>query len=156
MDGDISMSLAAELESLAALLEAGNKKKRPLTRILQVMAFLRINKLGKGVGPEDIDVGDELYWQGINDPASGILSKDASQTPFGRALEALAAGLTAEIAVEAYEKRWQTDANPCPVCDENSLAGWIPMDETFPSGDDEPLAHPNCYCELVVRRGETG
>jgi hypothetical protein len=29
-------------------------------------------------------------------------------------------------------------------CDENADAGWIDVEDAFPSGDDTPLAHPNC------------
>jgi hypothetical protein len=148
--GSAPVSLAASLEHLAALLEATTpaQKRR---RILLAAAFLSINKRGKGVGPSAIEEGDELYVQGINDPASGMLSKDASQTPFGRALSALAAGTIAEIDVALYEKRWVTDGNPCDICENNALAGWIPVDEEFASGDDEPEAHPNCRCGVIYR-----
>jgi hypothetical protein len=47
------------------------------------------------------------------------------------------------------EKSWV--GGTCPVCEENAAAGWIDIDEAFPSGDDEPPAHPNCECELETR-----
>lgn len=34
-------------------------------------------------------------------------------------------------------------------CDQNADAGVIPLDEAFPSGDTEPLAHPKCVCDLM-------
>lgn len=34
-------------------------------------------------------------------------------------------------------------------CDSNADAGVIPLDEAFPSGDMEPLAHPRCVCDLM-------
>jgi phosphopantetheine adenylyltransferase len=34
-------------------------------------------------------------------------------------------------------------------CDMNADAGVIPLDEPFPSGDMEPLAHPRCVCDLM-------
>jgi len=34
-------------------------------------------------------------------------------------------------------------------CDDNADAGVIPLDEDFPSGDSEPLAHPRCVCDLM-------
>jgi phosphohistidine phosphatase SixA len=49
----------------------------------------------------------------------------------------------------ATEKSWV--GGTCEVCQENADAGWIDMDEQFPSGDDEPPAHPNCGCELETR-----
>lgn len=50
----------------------------------------------------------------------------------------------------ATMKSWETDAAPCPICIENALAGQIPIDDDFPSGDDQPGAHPNCLCSLLV------
>ncbi len=50
------------------------------------------------------------------------------------------------------EKSWALESlNPCPVCIENSLEGWIPMDQEFASSDQMPTAHPSCYCSLDVR-----
>lgn len=34
-------------------------------------------------------------------------------------------------------------------CTENAAAGVIPLDEAFPSGDQNPLAHPNCVCDVL-------
>lgn len=50
-------------------------------------------------------------------------------------------------------KVWQTGPHPDPKggaqpCRDNSYAGAIPMDATFPSGNSEPPAHPNCICVL--------
>jgi len=39
-------------------------------------------------------------------------------------------------------------------CDDNAAAGIIPFDDPFPSGDMEPLAHPNCICDLLPSLGE--
>jgi hypothetical protein len=51
------------------------------------------------------------------------------------------------------EKGWLTagDDDVSDDCQENEDAGWIDLDEDFPSGDDAPLAHPNCRCALQVR-----
>ncbi len=46
-------------------------------------------------------------------------------------------------------KEWYPDEEACPICLENADAGPIPTDEDFPSGDDAPLAHPNCECSLL-------
>lgn len=52
------------------------------------------------------------------------------------------------------EKSWLTanDERVDPDCQANQDAGWIPFDETFPSGDMEPLAHPACRCTALYRR----
>lgn len=39
-------------------------------------------------------------------------------------------------------------AEGCDDCQENADAGPIPIDATFPTGDAEPPAHPNCMCDL--------
>lgn len=62
---------------------------------------------------------------------------------FGRRQLADAAGMD--------EKAWDPDGEACEICMDNVAAGWIPMDEEFPSGDDGPTAHPNCDCSLSFR-----
>lgn len=55
----------------------------------------------------------------------------------------------------APQKEWMAGGdNPCEDCLENEGAGSIAVDNTFPSGDDAPTAHPNCKCTLgySVRR----
>lgn len=47
----------------------------------------------------------------------------------------------------AIGKEWQ-DAGATDECADNTGAGVIPFDDTFPSGDDEPTAHPNCRCSM--------
>jgi hypothetical protein len=48
---------------------------------------------------------------------------------------------------------WVVDdgGEPCPDCDDNSLAGPTPIGETFPTGQTQPPAHPGCRCLLVPR-----
>ena len=54
----------------------------------------------------------------------------------------------------AMEKSWLTvgDANVDPECLNNEAQGWIPVDQAFSSGDDQPLAHPNCRCTCLYRQ----
>lgn len=141
--------LVVALEQLARLLEA--PRSRSLNRKLYVVATSAFTKAGKPTKPVDILVGDELYLQRPADPGAGWLSKASTGQPFGRALSSLVAGKAGQIRVAMYEKLWVTDGEPCEICDENAIAGWIPMDEEFPSGHDEPDAHPNCKCVLETR-----
>lgn len=160
--------LARSLEDLAGLLEASKPKRR----VLLVAAFSAFDKRGKPINPTAIHEGDQLYLQrpaefgagqlraaGPHDQAASTNAGWAQLQSgpgrlYGTALESLAAGKLSEMAVGLYEKRWETDGDPCPICQENEDAGWILADEAFPSGDDEPLAHPNCYCSLEMRRAE--
>jgi len=76
------------------------------------------------------------------DPASVV--ERAKSTP-----EQIAKRVHLREAADGSEKSWI--GGTCPVCQENSDAGWIPVDEQFPSGDDEPPAHPNCDCDIETR-----
>jgi len=53
---------------------------------------------------------------------------------------------------EMMKSWWTTSDDPCEDCLENEDEGPIPMEETFPSGDDAPLAHLNCQCVLSISR----
>lgn len=56
----------------------------------------------------------------------------------------------ADLGIE-LKKTWERDGDEdCPVCEENEAAGPIDVDDTFPSGDDAPTAHPNCECYLIA------
>lgn len=54
------------------------------------------------------------------------------------------------------QKSWMTvgDDKVDPDCSANEAAGWVGVDDAFPSGDDRPLAHPGCRCALLVRRAK--
>lgn len=52
------------------------------------------------------------------------------------------------------KKVWVADEDPCIECQENDDAGPIDLDDTFPSGDDSPLAHPGCECVLTAEVDE--
>lgn len=56
----------------------------------------------------------------------------------------------------ALEKAWLTagDDRVSADCEANGAAGYIDLDDDFPSGDARPLAHPNCRCTLLTRRKE--
>lgn len=151
MDG---VELTSAVEALAEVLEAPRKKKKRARNLLLVSAFGQISAAGKPTQPERILPGDMLYIQRTDQPGAGIVSRAPTGRPYAAALEQLAAGKTQEIQAGLLMKRWQTDGTPCPTCDLNAVAGWIPADALFPSGDEEPLAHPNCKCELETRRGD--
>ena len=53
------------------------------------------------------------------------------------------------------EKSWLTaqDDRVCSdECQINEAQGWIPMQEPFASGHQQPLAHPSCRCSALYRR----
>lgn len=62
-----------------------------------------------------------------------------------------AGGLEAAKAAQAKLKSWDSDAGACERCRTNSDAGWIPIDDTFPEGDE---IHPSCTCSISYSLGE--
>lgn len=59
----------------------------------------------------------------------------------------------------AIQKQWLAEDDACDDCIDNPDDGWIDEDETFSSGDDAPLVHPACRCDLerrVVTEDEGG
>ncbi len=65
--------------------------------------------------------------------------------------ELQSAGLT-------MQKAWLSvkDARVRPEHRENDDAGWIALDDTFPSGNDRPPTDPRCRCTLLQRRKPDG
>ena len=55
------------------------------------------------------------------------------------------------------EKQWSTvgDERVSAGCRENSQAGWIPVDQTFPSGHQHAPRFPGCRCAILYRRRPT-
>lgn len=66
------------------------------------------------------------------------------------ALSTVEAVIEADDDDTAGKKRWILGAsgNHCDDCQSNADAGWIDEDDSFPSGDDDAPAHPNCDCEV--------
>lgn len=56
----------------------------------------------------------------------------------------------------SWEKSWITSSDdPCPNCEDNEDAGFIDVDDVFPSGDDYPALHLGCGCSIGVRKGQS-
>lgn len=69
-----------------------------------------------------------------------------AQTEMSRAVSVANREMYQDSGVELVE--WLV-ADPCDECQENADVSPIGIDETFPSGDTEPPAHPNCVCDLA-------
>lgn len=70
----------------------------------------------------------------------------AAQYESGTAYEAVRDALAVNQGFTRH--RWidSGDADVCDICRGNTAAGWLPVDQAFPSGHRFPLAHPNCRC----------
>ncbi len=107
---------------------------------LDRLGTLLSRALAKGQTPKSVqsEVEDLL---GDSERALGI-----AQTEMSRAVAVASRELYQESGVELVE--WLV-ADPCDLCQENADVSPIRIDETFPSGDTEPPAHPNCVCDIA-------
>ena len=80
----------------------------------------------------------------INDPEHALV---IAQTEMSRAVSVATRNSYEDAGVQQVE--WLV-AEGCDDCQENADASPIGIDETFPSGDTEPPAHPNCMCALAA------
>ncbi len=66
----------------------------------------------------------------------------------------LTAGKKLADAGLVMEKSWLTtgDSRVSALCRGNQGAGWIPLEDAFPSGHDRPLGHVACRCTLLLQR----
>lgn len=104
--------------------------------------------LENGWTPSDIkeEIADTI--DDDNDRALTI-----AQTEMSRAVTAASRQLYEESGVELVE--WLV-ADPCDICQENADVSPIRIGDTFPSGDTEPPAHPNCVCDIAPYVVDTG
>ena len=80
----------------------------------------------------------------INDPQHALV---IAQTEMSRAVSIATRDRYETAGVEQVE--WLV-AEGCDECQENADASPIGIGDTFPSGDSEPPAHPNCMCSLAA------
>lgn len=79
----------------------------------------------------------------INDPQHAMV---IARTEMSRAVSIATRDRYETAGVEQVE--WLV-AEGCDDCQENADASPIGIDETFPTGDSEPPAHPNCECAIA-------
>jgi len=79
----------------------------------------------------------------------GSRAEAIAHTELNRAMSASSLSTYLENGIPA--KSWMV-WQPCPICAENAAAGVIPVDQSFPSGDKAPPAHPRCRCSIVPDR----
>lgn len=94
--------------------------------------------LAQGLPPSEVDLSDFF------DDSERALA--IAQTEMSRAVASASRALYEESGVELVE--WIV-ADPCDLCQENADVSPIRIDDTFPSGDTEPPAHPNCVCDIA-------
>lgn len=79
----------------------------------------------------------------INDPEAAMV---IARTEMSRAMSIATRDSYEKAQIEMVE--WLV-AEGCDDCQENADASPIGIGDTFPTGDSEPPAHPNCMCALA-------
>jgi hypothetical protein len=93
-----------------------------------------------GITPKEVSIMVDAV---INDAQQALI---IAQTEMSRAMTVASRNLYETSGVEQVE--WLV-AEGCDDCKENADASPIGINETFPTGDTEPPAHPNCMCDLA-------
>lgn len=94
----------------------------------------------------------------VGSPLEHIASRAelVAVTEIGDAYEAGARGVADRLvgAGLTMEKQWLDvgDRRVDPVCAGNAAEAWIPIDQAFGSGHQQPTAHPGCRCTTQYRR----
>jgi hypothetical protein len=65
------------------------------------------------------------------------------------AVQAFSAGVVASSSSEGLVRWVMTSSTGCSDCDDNALAGAVPLAEGFPTGHAYPPAHSGCRCLVV-------
>jgi len=99
------------------------------------------------------EIADEIESAAVfsDERAATIAQTEVTNANSAGALEGYRAAQDSGLKVK---KGWLNGANPCPVCQENAAAGFIELDDEFPSGDMAPAAHPHCQCSVTCQAVE--
>ena len=123
---------------LSTLLDGRNLTIQGINRTsLDRIGTRLANALAQGLPPSEVDLSDFF------DDSERALT--IAQTEMSRAVATASRQLYEESGVELVE--WFV-ADPCDLCQENADVSPIRIGDTFPSGDTEPPAHPNCVCDI--------
>lgn len=99
-----------------------------------------LESVGKDRGPDTVDRINSVFRE----------RRSRIDRAVGDAVtEAVSAGFTTAAPAGTHVTWVVEDLDgPCPDCDDNALAGAIPLGELFPTGQAAPPAHPGCRCVL--------
>lgn len=153
-------TLAAEMKSGATIGDdvAGDwLRENSLTKLTGGFSDTTVQRLRDAIGKAWDEGGSADQIVGaIKDTFADFSDSRAETIAQTEANNAYSVG-RAEQAEEAgmEEKRWNPSGECCDVCQENVDAGWIDIDDDFPTGDSEPTAHPRCDCDCSYRKGHS-
>jgi len=151
----IAAELKAKGRALAEDVPSGYLREHSLTKLTGGFADTTVERL-RGAVADAWDAGgsyDQIVgaikgtMDDFSDTRAGLIAQTEGNDAysFGRRQMADEMGMT--------EKAWDPDGECCAdICQPNVDAGWIDIDEDFPSGDSEPTAHPGCDCGVNYRQ----
>jgi hypothetical protein len=143
-------TLAAELKSGATISDdvAGDwLRENSLTKLTGGFSETSIDRLrnavadawDKGGSADQIVTAIKDTFADFSDSRAEMIAQTEANDAYMEGRDAMAQ----ELGME--EKIWSADgSDACEECQGQIEAGWVPIDEDFPSGDDPPL-HPNCF-----------
>lgn len=145
------------LPSAAALVSPKGGLKRLLdyqgVKISNEVVRTKIDRIGTALATalkEGYGAGQtaKLIDNVIEDPEAAMV---IARTETARAISVASRDRYETSGVQLVE--WLA-SDACDECEENAGVSPIGIDETFPSGDTEPPAHPNCECDLIPYYGD--
>lgn len=96
-------------------------------------------------------LSDEEIEKLVNARSRKMIQQRAEMIAHDQMAKAASAGeLNVMVARGMEYKRWihSADSTVSDGCLENGFAGWIPVNQEFPSGHKHPSRHPRCRCAL--------
>jgi DivIVA domain-containing protein len=135
--GDTHQAAAPEGDALRALADG--------------LAFELLEPLRQRLERSISEGGDDqsAATDAVNSAYREMKSRRIERAVGDRLTGALTLGM-AQVLPAGTPVRWLVDDadGPCPDCDDNALAGALPLGEAFPTGQVGPPAHPGCRCLL--------
>ncbi len=153
---ELSASIAFDLENPRAVAYMKDRGAEMVTKINETtrkdLSDLLSASIENGDSYGDIARGiSEMFGDDFPDWRAEMIARTETGNAYCQgSLEA--ARQMSDAGLE-MEKSWLTagDEKVEGICEENEADGWISVDDDFSSGDDAPLAHPNCRCDIEVR-----
>ena len=105
---------------------------------------------GLGEGADSATIAATLADVFSADRADMIAEYEVNRASNMAVLATLQAG---SLENPEIQKLWIVRENCCKRCADNAAAGPLGINDTFPSGDQTPGAHPFCRCELTWTGG---
>ncbi len=158
-------AIALAIRGAAASIKAGTivvddaaarwLRDNSLTRLTGDFSDTSINRLRDAVADAwDAGGSFEQIVQAIQDTFTDFSDKRAGMVAQTEVNDAYNQGrIYTAVNAGFDEKAWDPDGEACEICLGNVDAGWIGIDEDFPSGDFAPTAHPNCDCSIDFQKG---